>query len=222
VSGYVSGYAASSVAREHRVSCVIADDHPAVIYSISAILEENGFEIVGTASTGDEALAQIEEHRPQVALIDLRMPGPDGLEVARRASRTSPDTAMILFTGHAEPAVLTAAFDAGARGLVLKELPVPEFVRAVQVVSRGGTYFDPGLAGVLASAQAAQTLPELTQRERDILRLLADGRSTEDIGQALFISRETVRAHVRKAMRKLDATTRTEAVAIALRRAVIS
>jgi DNA-binding NarL/FixJ family response regulator len=104
----------------------------------------------------------------------------------------------------------------------LKEAPLGDLVRAVELVAAGGTYVDPVLAGILASADFAGKLPSLTQRERDVLRLLADGLSNEEIGKRLFISPETVRTHVRKAMAKLDADTRTQAVAKALRQSLIA
>jgi Response regulator containing a CheY-like receiver domain and an HTH DNA-binding domain len=105
---------------------------------------------------------------------------------------------------------------------VLKEAPLPDLVRAVETVAEGKTYVDPVLAGVIASAEMTKQIPSLTQREREVLRLLADGLSNEEIGKRLFISPETVRTHVRKAMAKLEADTRTEAVATALRQSLIT
>jgi DNA-binding NarL/FixJ family response regulator len=159
---------------------------------------------------------------PTVALLDLRMPRLSGIEVARRLGRTAPDTAVILYTAFGDRALLTEALDAGARGFVLKEAPLAEVVRAIQLVSGGRTYVDPVLAGVLSSSVATGKMAALTQRERDVLRLLADGLSNEEIGKELFISPETVRTHVRKAMAKLDADTRTQAVATALRQSLIA
>jgi len=104
---------------------------------------------------------------------------------------------------------------------VLKEAPLDDLVRAVRTIAHGDTYVDPVLAGVLAGVQAAERLPRLTQRERDVLRLLAEGLSNELVGQRLFISAETVRTHVRGAMEKLEADTRTQAVATAIRLSLI-
>jgi DNA-binding NarL/FixJ family response regulator len=150
------------------------------------------------------------------------MPGHSGIEVARRIGKSAPQTAVILYTAFGERALLTEAMDAGARGFVLKEAPLTEVVRAVELVASGRTYVDPVLAGVLSSSIATQKVAELTQRERDVLRLLADGLSNEEIGRELFISPETVRTHVRKAMARLDADTRTQAVATALRHSLIA
>jgi DNA-binding NarL/FixJ family response regulator len=200
---------------------LVADDHPAMVEAVCEVLAENGIEVTGRARDGDEALAKIEARKPDVAVVDLRMPRLSGVEIARRAARSSPETGVILYTAYGERALLTEAFDAGARGFVLKEAPLDDLVRAVEIVSAGGTYVDPVLAGVLASTSADE-VPSLTQRERDVLRLLADGLSNEEIGRRLFISPETVRTHIRKAMDKLDADTRTEAVAKALRQSLIA
>jgi DNA-binding NarL/FixJ family response regulator len=204
------------------ITCYLADDHPAVVQAVVDYLGAHDVAIVGQASEGDTALAGIEETRPLVALLDLRMPKLSGIEVARRAARTAPDTAVILYTAYGERALLTEALDAGARGFVLKEAPLAELLRAVELVAQGRHYVDPLLAGVLSGVAAADQTLELTQRERDTLRLLADGCSNEEIGKRLFISPETVRTHVRKAMAKLDADTRTQAVATALRQSLIA
>jgi DNA-binding NarL/FixJ family response regulator len=201
---------------------VVADDHPAVVEAVADVLAENGIEIVGRARDGSDAVEQIEEHQPDVAILDLRMPGMSGIEVARHIGRTASETGVILYTAFGDRALLTEALDAGARGFVLKEAPLAEVVRAVELVASGRTYVDPVLAGVLSSSAATEKITSLTQRERDVLRLLADGMSNEEIGKALFISPETVRTHVRKAMSKLDADTRTQAVATALRQSLIA
>lgn len=204
------------------VTCIVADDHPAMVEAVCDVLAEHGVEVVGRARDGEEALAKIETRRPTVALVDLRMPRLSGIELTRRAGASVPETSVILYTAYGERALLTEAFDAGARGFVLKEAPLADLVRAVEIVARGGTYVDPVLAGVFATASVTAKLPALTQRERDVLRLLADGLSNEEIGKRLFISPETVRTHVRKAMAKLDADTRTQAVAKALRQSLIA
>lgn len=206
------------------ITCLVADDHPAVVEAVADVLGEHGIEVTGRARDGSDAVSQIEEHRPQVAILDLRMPGLSGIEVARQLAKGMGDsgTAVILYTAFGDRALLTEALDAGARGFVLKEAPLAEVVRAVELVASGRTYVDPVLAGVLSSSAATEKMSNLTQRERDVLRLLADGMSNEEIGKELFISPETVRTHVRKAMAKLDADTRTQAVATALRQSLIA
>jgi DNA-binding NarL/FixJ family response regulator len=204
-----------------RITCVIADDHPAMLTAIADTLQSSGVEVVGRAADGQEALAQIEAQQPQVALVDIRMPRLSGIEVATKAAVVAPNTSIIFYTAYGDRALLSEALDVGARGFVLKEAPLPDLVRAVERVAAGDAYVDPVLAGVLVSAQS-EKIPTLTQREREVLRLLADGHSNEEIGKRLFISPETVRTHVRKAMAKLEADTRTQAVAIALRQSLIS
>jgi DNA-binding NarL/FixJ family response regulator len=208
--------------RDGPINCLVADDHPAMLRAVTEILEARGLQVIGEASDGEEALAKIETRKPHVALVDIRMPRLSGVEVARRALRSTPETAVILYSGYGDKALLLEALDAGARGFVLKEAPLVDLHRAVEIVAEGGTYVDPVLAGALATSEVASKLRALTQRERDVLRLLADGHSNEEIGKALFISPETVRTHVRKAMNKLEADTRTEAVAKALRQRLIA
>jgi DNA-binding NarL/FixJ family response regulator len=200
---------------------VIADDHPAMLTAIADTLERSGIEIVGRASDGEEALAQIEAQQPLVAVVDVRMPRLSGIEVAQKAATVAENTFIVFYTAYGDRALLSEALDVGARGFVLKEAPLSDLVRAVERVAIGEAYVDPVLAGVLVSAQT-EKLPSLTQREREVLRLLADGLSNEEIGKRLFISPETVRTHVRKAMAKLAADTRTQAVAEALRQSLIS
>jgi DNA-binding NarL/FixJ family response regulator len=203
-------------------TCIVADDHPAMVEAVAEMLVANGLSVVGRARDGEDALAKIEARQPDVALIDVRMPRLGGVEVARRAATAAPKTAVILYTAYGDRALLTEALDAGARGFVLKEAPLADLARAVELVAQGGTYVDPVLASFLASSRTTEKLRTLTQRERDVLRLLADGHSNEEIGKRLFISPETVRTHVRKAMAKLDADTRTQAVATALRQSLIA
>ena len=203
------------------ITCVIADDHPAMLTAVAEVLIKHGVDIVGKASDGQDALEQIEAKQPRVALVDVRMPRLSGIELAKRAAVVAPNTSIVFYTAYGDRALLSEALDVGARGFVLKEAPLPDLVRAVERVAAGDAYVDPVLAGVLVSAQTDK-VPSLTQREREVLRELADGRSNEEIGKRLFISPETVRTHVRKAMAKLEADTRTQAVAKALRQSLIS
>ena len=212
---------ASHAAAVAGVTVVVADDHPAMLASIAGILARNGFEVVGQAADGQQALAQIEATNPDLALVDVRMPRMSGIEVAREAAVVAPDTAIVVYTAYGDLAILSEALDAGVRGFVLKEAPLADLVRALERVVRGEAYIDPVLAGALVNGRADQ-VASLTQREREVLRMLADGHSNEEIGKRLHISPETVRTHVRKAMSKLDADTRTQAVAIALRQSIIS
>jgi len=206
----------------NHISCLVADDHPAMVEAICAVLEDHEIRVVGRARDGAEAFAKIETRRPAVALVDVRMPSLSGIELARRATKARLGTAIILYTAYGERALVTDALDAGAQGFLMKEAPLVDLVRAVEIVASGGTYVDPVLAGIFATTQANGSAPRLTLRERDVLRLLADGCSNEEIGRRLFISAETVRTHIRKAMLKLGAETRTQAVASALRQSLIA
>jgi DNA-binding NarL/FixJ family response regulator len=202
------------------VTCVVIDDHPALVEAVRRLLEGRGIAVAGTAETGEEGLELVRRERPQVAVVDLRLPGMSGLDLAREVARTVPETGIVVYTGFGDRAVLVEALDVGARGFVLKEAPLEDLVRAVRAAAAGGTYVDPVLGAELAG-DAADGAPRLTQRERDVLRLLAEGLSNEQAGQRLFISAETVRTHVRSAMGKLNAETRTQAVATAIRNSLI-
>jgi DNA-binding NarL/FixJ family response regulator len=203
--------------------CVIADDHPAIVDAVSRYLAEvDDVEIVAQAQNGEQALQLIEEHAPDVAIVDVRMPGVGGIDIARKLSGSASKTAVILYTGHSDRALLLEALDAGARGFLVKEAPLDDLARAIRTVGDGGTYVDPALAGLLAGPLAAERLPTVTKREREILRLLADGMRNEEVARQLSISPLTVRSHVKNAMQKLEADTRTEAVAKALRESLIA
>jgi DNA-binding NarL/FixJ family response regulator len=192
-----------------------------VLESVSRYLELQGFRVVGRAGNGDEAVALVESQRPELAVLDLRMPGLAGAAVIRRVARTTPQSACVVYSGFGDGALLDEVLDAGARGYVLKDAPLDALVRALGTVAAGGMYIDPALAGVLIRTTPARELG-LTPRERDVLRLLADGHSNESIGRELFISPDTARTQLGTAMAKLGVSTRTQAVASALRRELIS
>ena len=204
-----------------KPTCVVADDHPPVLESISRYLIAKGYRVVGRAQDGEEAVRLVEAQRPTLALIDLRMPGLGGAAAIRRVARTTPQTSCLVYSGFCDAALLTEALDAGARGFVLKEAPLETLVRALDTVAGGGMYIDPSLTDVLIQATPGRDLG-LTVRERDVLRLLADGHSNESIGRELFISPDTARTQLSAAMAKLGVATRTQAVAKALRESLIS
>jgi DNA-binding NarL/FixJ family response regulator len=204
-----------------KPTCVVADDHPAVLESVSRYLEARGFRIVGRAPNGDEAVALVESQRPDLVVLDIRMPALTGAAVIRRIARTTPQTACVVYSGYGDAAILNETLDAGARGYVLKDAPLDALVRALQTVASGSMYIDPALADVLIRAMPGRDLG-LTARERDVLRLLADGHSNESIGRELFISPDTARTQLGTAMAKLGVSTRTQAVAAALRHELIN
>lgn len=203
-----------------ETTCVLADDHPPILDCLSRYLSRAGFTVVATAQDGATALAEVAARAPKVCIADVRMPKVDGLELARRAVTEAPGTAVLLYSGVSDRGLVSDALDAGARGFALKDAPLDDLGRAVDTVAAGGLYVDPVLAAALASRRDDDR-KSLTERERQVLRLLAEGGSYADIGSALFLSPDTVRAHAQRAMTKLGARTRTQAVAVALREAMI-
>jgi len=177
-------------------------------------LKANGLDVVATAANGAAALEAIREFEPQIAIVEIKMDRLSGIEIARSVGK---QTAVIVYTSYRDRTSLHDALAAGARAVVLKEAPLDDLVRAVGTVLSGRIYLDPLLAGVVTAPE----LKALTSRERSVLRLLADGEGSEGIGRTLSIAPDTVRAHVRNAMRKLGVETRTQAVAEALRRSLI-
>jgi DNA-binding NarL/FixJ family response regulator len=208
---------------DSRTRVVVADDHPAILEAISLFFRSHEeLELVGQARDGERALRLIAKTSPEVAVLDIRMPGLTGVEIARRLRSTGAKTGVILYTGDADRALLLEALDAGARGFLLKEAPLDDLIRAVRIVAGGRTYVDPALAGSLTGPDAAARLRVLTPREREILQLLADGMRNEQVARVLSISPLTVRTHINNAMRRLESDTRTQAVAQALRQSLIS
>ncbi len=201
--------------------CLVVDDHPAILDALGRLLADAGLGIVTLASRPEEALAAAQTEQPDLAICDVRLRGGDGLALARDIRRRSPKTALLIYTAFPERAFLHEALDAGASGFVLKDAPLAELLRAVETVRAGGTYVDGSLALHLAE-QAACPERVLTSREREVLRLAADGFRVEDIGRRLFLSPATVKAHLAKAAHKLEARTRAQAVATAIRAGVIS
>lgn len=203
------------------ITCVVADDHPPIIDAVMRYLTAAGYPVLGSARDGDQALAAIEKHRPSICVSDVRMPHLAGIELARRAKERVPETAVILYSGFADRGLVAEALDAGARGFALKDSPLSDLTRAIDLVAGGGIYVDPVLAADLARAEP-RAAKRLSNREREVLRLLAEGGSYGEIGSALFLSADTVRAHAHHAMTKLGAKTRTQAVALALRDSLIA
>jgi len=203
-----------------KIICVVADDHPPIVDAVVRYLEAEGFRVLASAQNGEDALAAIELHHPAVCVSDIRMPHLAGFDVARRAKASAPETAVLLYSGFADRGLVAEALDAGARGFALKDGPLSDLARAIDLVASGDVYVDPVLAADLAHA-APMASRRLTGRERDVLRLLAEGGSYGEIASKLFLSPDTVRAHAHHAMTKLGAKTRTQAVALALRDALI-
>jgi DNA-binding NarL/FixJ family response regulator len=201
-------------------TCLLVDDHPAILASVAAFLRDTGIDVTATARTGAEALRALKLHAVDVAVLDQRLPDMAGVELAGRLAIARPETAMLLYTGFSEAAFVQEALDAGLRGIVLKDAPLTDLPRAIELVAGGGSYLDPVLGGALAGASPDE--PRLTTREREVLRLLSHGRTNAEIGAELFLSPETIRTHVHKAVVRLGVRNRTEAVAKGLRDGLIA
>ncbi len=204
-----------------QITCLVADDHPVIVEALCLLLDGCGIPLAGRARQGHEALAKIETERPALAILDLHMPGLSGIEVARNAARSVPETAIILYTAEAEIALVREALAAGVRGFVLKGAPLPDITRAIEMVVGGSVYIDPVLVAGLHRDEPSPKA-KLTAREHEVLFLMANGLSYDDMSRQLTISPETARTHVRKAVEKLGARTRPHALAIALRESLIS
>ncbi len=203
-----------------EISVLIVDDHEVVREGLRlSLLRSPQIRVVGEAPDGETAIALAGRRRPDVIIMDLRMPGMDGIEATEEILKQAPDTAVIVFTAYSERALLSRSLESGAKGYILKEAPHETLLRAIEKVAGGETFVDPALMPNLI--QGRDGGDALTQREREILQLLADGMSNADVAQRLFISQETVKSHVRHILVKLEADTRTQAVAIALREAMI-
>jgi DNA-binding NarL/FixJ family response regulator len=205
------------------INCLLGDDHEALRKGVAALLEsEDGIRVIGQAASGSETLALAERRRPDVLIVDLRMPGMDGVEICRRVTAMDIGTAVVVYSAFDELEALDGALEAGAHGYVLKSAPPRELVRAVRMVCEGHRYIDPALAGNLIEHRGATPASMLSAREAEVLQLLSDGLTTDAVGKELFLSPATVRSYAENAMHKLEARNRVHAVAQALRRGLVS
>jgi DNA-binding NarL/FixJ family response regulator len=203
-----------------EITCLIVDDHEVVREGLRLSLSRAPhIRVIGEASDGAAAVALAERRKPDVVIMDVRMPGMDGLEATKELSKKLPGISVLIFTAFSERSLLARGLDSGAKGYILKEAPHETLLRAIERVAKGEGYVDPALMPAFLSGKDREEM--LTAREREILQLLADGMSNNDVAQKLFISQETVKSHVRHILTKLEADTRTHAVAIALREAII-
>lgn len=206
---------------ETPLNVVIVDDHVALRRGMELLLRRAGHHVVGTADDAEAGEALILRRRPDVALVDLALPGMSGAQLTRSLLGSDPELRIILYTGAADERQLLDALDAGAAGFALKSGDPEELEQAIRTVAAGGDYIDPRLTPLLAGGENGRT-KTLSPREREILGLLSQGLSGEDAAKQLYLSSETVRTHVRNAMSKLGAATRAHAVALALQSGELS
>lgn len=203
---------------------LIVDDHPLIRQGMRSLLEKQGFTIVGEAADGREATQLARELDPDVAVLDLAMPLLNGLDAAREITRTSRRTKTILVTVHTADQYVLEALQAGVRGYVLKSQATAELVQAIQEVMRAGRYLSPGISEAVVQAYLAKTdLPSdpLSSREREVLQLIAEGKTTKDIAGLLGVSVKTVESHRTRLMEKLDIRQTAGLVRYAIRRGLI-
>jgi DNA-binding NarL/FixJ family response regulator len=201
---------------------LLVDDHALLRDSLRGALEDVGYEVVGEAGDGAQAVDLALQLRPDVVLMDVTMPVLDGIEATRRITTAAKATRVLVLTMHADPGIVGRARAAGAAGFLVKDTPLEGVVAAVARVACGHLVMSPGLAPADAPpGPAADEREALSSREEEVLQLLADGSSPAEVAKALFISPNTVRNHLASIYEKLGAHDRTQAVVEGLRRGVI-
>jgi two-component system response regulator DesR len=197
------------------------DDHAAVRQGLCLMFRaEDDLELVGSVERGEQLLEAIERAQPEVVIMDVRLPGIDGISALKRISQNAPGVKTLVFSAYGDKRLLSDAISAGARGYVMKGSPPEDLLRAIRAVTAGKPFVDPSLSPALLMSQGMVETP-LSEREREILQLLAEGYHTEEVAQRIGLSAETVKSDTKRAIQKLEADTRVHAVAIALRKAII-
>jgi DNA-binding NarL/FixJ family response regulator len=195
-------------------SLVLVEQHEALRDGLAVLLERRGFEVLGCATTAADGEEVIRQRKPDLAVVGVDLPDERGTELVRRISGNGVGSKFVIYTGLDDPDLLEAAYRSGARGLVAKPAELSVLVEALREVWRGGRYFDPSFAKKGSNGNGGGKT--LSSREAEILTMLAQGLTGEQIAKRLVLSPETVRTHIRNAMEKLEARTRTEAVVKAL------
>lgn len=209
---------------------VIVDDQALVRHGIRTLLEIAGFDVVGEAADGESAVPMIAELRPDVVLLDLRMPRGDGLWTLGELREREIEVPVLVLTTFDDDRLVLNALHAGARGYLLKDVTLEQLTRAVEVLAEGGTYVAPSVTDRLLGAIRSMPAPQddgaapiepLTERELEVLRLMAEGYSNREIASAVFLAEGTVKNHVSTILMKLGTRDRTRAVLRALREGII-
>jgi DNA-binding NarL/FixJ family response regulator len=203
------------------IRLALVEDHAALREGLELLLAKSGCDVIGSADGERSGFELVEATDPEVVVVDVTLADGDGIALTRRLLEARPDRGVVIYTGSSDEEHLLDGLDSGARGYALKEGSISELVEAIRAVAAGGSYVDPRLAPSLLSPKATQRQPSLSNREREIMSLLAEGLTGEEVAERLFLSAETVKTHVRNAMAKLEARNRVHAIAIALRQGEI-
>lgn len=206
------------------IRILLADDHKIVRQGLSSLLEEQGFQIVGESGNGQEAVHLAEKLHPDVAVLDIGMPLLNGIDAAKEIARVSPRTRTILLTMYIEESYVLNALRAGARGYLLKSRAAEDLVQAIRDVTRGEMYLSPGISETVVQAFLNATTPPtelLSDRERQVLQLIAEGKRTKEIATILGISVNTAESHRNHIMEKLNIHDVAGLVRYAIRQGLI-
>ncbi len=210
------------------IRVLLADDHRMLREGLRRSLTEEGFEIVGEAENGEQAVALARDLRPDIVLMDVSMPEMDGVEATRIIRADDTGSQVIMLTMHADKEVLADAIRAGASGYLVKDCSTEEVAEAVRLAVKGDTALSPQLAATMLDEVRRLDVPEtaeedrvVTKREEEVLQLIADGCSTPEVAEQLYISQKTVKNHLASIYQKLDARDRTQAVLQAVRMGIV-
>lgn len=208
------------------ISVLIVDDHAIVRQGLRTYLSlQSDIEVVGEAGDGREAVIKVRETLPDIVLMDLVMPNVDGVEATRLVTATSPSTRVIVLTSFSEDEKVFASIKAGAQGYLMKDVLPQDLVRAIRTVHRGEAQLDPEIARKLmqefTNPQPTAPKHDLTERELEVLRLIAQGKSNKEISEVLVLSEKTVKTHVSNILQKLHLSDRTQAAVYALRQKIV-
>ena len=202
--------------------CLVVDDHTVLRDGLGILFgDADDLDLVGTVQSGEEAIDAANDLKPEVVLMDVRLPGIDGVSAVKRIHQAAPSMQFVMFTAYGDKRLLSDAIAAGARGYVMKGSPPADLLRAIRTVADGKAFVDPSLSPALLMTEASPAEQPLSEREREILQLLAEGFHTEEVARRIGLSVETVKSDTKRVIGKLQADTRTHAVAIALRQAII-
>ncbi len=216
-------------ATPEKLRVVIVDDHPVYRQGLAKLLVEVGIDVVAQAGNGEDAIRLVEERAPDVAVVDLNMPGMSGVEVTRRLAARNPATRVLIVSVSAQEEDVTEAILAGARGYVLKDGPVEEVAAGIKAAAAGESLISPRIASMLLRrirmvepAEADQPASTaLSERELEVLQLVAEGKGNHEIGETLFIGQSTVRNHISSILMKLQVDNRVQAAVRAVRDRIV-